>query len=87
MVKVDWRSLVFVVVIGVCAGAFTGAVENRPSEVGIPEDKYYGYPLRWRVTHTGLPDEFRIFELCVDCLFWFVIVLIVVFVIKKSMKV
>lgn len=68
-------------------GVFTGAVENRPSEVGIPEDKYYGYPLRWRVTHTGLPDEFRFFELFVDCLFWFVIVLIVVFVVKKLAKV
>ena len=75
------------VVVSICVGVFTGAVENRPSAIGIPEDRYYGYPLRWRVTHTGLPDELRFFELFVDCLFWFVIVLIVVLLAKKLTKV
>jgi len=39
VVKVDWRGLVLVVVVGVCVGMFTGAVENRPSKFGISEDK------------------------------------------------
>lgn len=87
MIKVNWRTLLSVIVIGVCIGLFTGVVENRPSEVGIPEDKYYGYPLRWRVTHTGLPDDFLFFELFVDCLFWFVIVLVIVLLVKRFIQV
>jgi len=86
LVRVNWRSLVLVVVIGVCIGLFTGIVENRPSEIGIPEDKYHGFPLVWRITHTGLPDEYRFLELFVDCLFWFVIVLIIVLLVKKLVK-
>ena len=41
----DWRGLVLVAVLGVCIGLVSGFVENPPSEVGIPELKYYGYPL------------------------------------------
>jgi hypothetical protein len=80
---VDWRSLLAVVVIGVCVGISTGVLENRPSQVGLPEYKKYGYPLAWRFTQTNMPDKFGFFELFLDCFFWFVIVLVVVFLVKR----
>lgn len=86
MVGVDWRGLVLVVVLGVCIGLVSGFFENPPSEVGIPEYKYYGYPLVWRVTQTALPDEFRFFDLSVDCLIWIAIVSVIAMFVWGSSK-
>lgn len=66
------RFLVGVIVCGVLVSLATGLVENGP-EIGIPEIKYYGYPLVWRVTKTFQPTEFRFTNLVIDAAFWITI--------------
>jgi len=83
--KVNWRILVLVVVVGVCIGLVGGFVENPP-EASVIGHRYYGWPLVWRITKTFLPEEYRYFELFADCLFWFFVVAVVYFVARKLLK-
>lgn len=85
VVKVDWRGLIFIVVVGVCIGLVTGFVENPP-EASVIGHKYYGWPLIWRVTKTLMPEEYSYFELSVDCLFWFFVVAVVYVIVRKLAK-
>jgi hypothetical protein len=82
-IKMDWRALVLVAVLGVCSGLFSGLMENQPSEIGIPEFKHYGFPLAWRTTQTAMADKYQYFELFVDCLFWIAVVSVIALVAKK----
>jgi len=82
---VDWRVLVLAVVVGVCIGLVGGLVENPP-EASVIGHRYYGWPLVWRITKTLLPEEYRYFELFVDCLFWIAIVSVVVLLVNKLVR-
>jgi len=82
---VDWRSLVLGVVVGVCITLVGGFVENPPA-ASVIGHRYYGWPLVWRITKTFLPEEYRYFELFLDCLFWIVVVLLVTLLAKKLVK-
>ena len=65
------RSLVVIVlVLGFFVGFGSGLVEVESGFPHVPENKYYGFPLAWRMvdTTTGERSEFWL-ELFVDCLF------------------
>jgi hypothetical protein len=73
------RSLVaIVVVVGFFVGFGSGLVEVEPDFADIPENKYYGFPLAWRVVNTATGEKFTYpLELFVDCLFGILMVGIV----------
>ena len=83
--RVDWRILVLVVVVGLCIGLVSGFVENPP-EASVIGHRYYGWPLVWRITKMFLGEEYRYFELFVDCVFWFLVVAVVYIVVRKLVK-
>jgi len=81
----DWRELVLIAVIGVCISLVSGFVENSP-EASVFVHKYYGWPLVWRITTIFSGEEYRYFELFIDCLFWFFVTAVVYLVVKKVVK-
>ncbi|MDH5482595.1 MAG: hypothetical protein OEY22_06945 [Candidatus Bathyarchaeota archaeon] len=85
LLKPNWSDLVLVVVAGICICLASGFVENPP-EASVIGHRYYGWPLVWRITKTLLPEEYRYFELFIDCLIWIVVALIVMLLAKKLMR-
>lgn len=73
------------VVAGVCVSLVGGFVENPP-EASVIGQRYYGWPLVWRITKTLLPEEYRIFELFADCLIWIAVVTLIILLAQKLMK-
>lgn len=69
------RSLFAAIVLGFIVSLATGLVENGP-RIGLPENKYYGYPLVWRLTTTAQPTEFIFTSLIIDAAFWIAISLL-----------
>lgn len=67
---------------GIIISLVGGLVENGP-EIGIVENKYYGYPLVWRVTRTLQPTEFISVSLAIDVVFWIIISLLVLIILEK----
>jgi hypothetical protein len=57
---------------GVIASLVAGFFENR-GQIGIPENKYYGYPLVWRITSLDGSTEYAATNFTLNFLFWFVI--------------
>jgi hypothetical protein len=49
-----------------------GLIEKAP-QISIPEVKYYGFPLVWRITLLSQPTEYKFTELASDTLFWIAI--------------
>ena len=76
-----------IVLAGVLASLGSGLFENKPDFVSIPENKYFGFPLVWRMLNTAT-GETRLysFELTIDGLFWFALVSIVVLVAMVTQK-
>jgi hypothetical protein len=76
--------------VSLFAGLASGFFESKPDFVSIPENKYFGFPLIWRMLNTAT-GETRLysFELAIDCLFWFALVSIaavVAMATEKSVK-
>jgi hypothetical protein len=68
--KLSRRLVAVIVVIGLAIGFVSGLVENSPDSVGIPGNKYYGFPLTWRMVSTETGQKYAYApELLVDCLF------------------
>jgi hypothetical protein len=89
-VRLLWRLLILIALVGVLASLSSGLVENKPDFISIPENEYFGFPLVWRMLNTAT-GETRLysFELTIDCLFWFAlvsIVAVVAMVTQKSVK-
>ena len=80
--KVSWRILILTIIIGACITALTGFIENTPSGVVIPENKYYGFPMIWRISDVFAGEKFFYLEFFVDFVFWTVIVAIVILLTK-----
>jgi len=80
---VNWRILALAIIVGVCLGLLTGFVENRPNEVTVPENKYYGFPFIWRKIDMFTGESYLLKELLLGMLFWIAISLIAVIVIAK----
>jgi hypothetical protein len=76
VVKMDWRGLILVVVLGICIGLVSGFVENSP-EASVIGHKYYGYPLVWRITRMFLGEEYLYLGLFINCLIWITIVSVI----------
>ncbi|MEM4704818.1 MAG: hypothetical protein QXJ02_07115, partial [Candidatus Bathyarchaeia archaeon] len=64
--KTCWL-LVLSVSAGFGAALLSGLVENRPQEVTIPENRYYGYPLIWRLFDPFTGENYYIDQFVVDC--------------------
>lgn len=75
--KVNWRIVAVVVVVGLFVGFGSGLVENEPDFPHIPENEYYGFPLAWRVVDEGGQKNTYPLELLADCVFGVVSVSIV----------
>ncbi len=80
---VNWRILVLAIIVGVCIGMLTGFVENRPTEVTIPENKYYGFPFIWRQVDMFIGESYLLKELLLDMLFWIAVSIIAVILVAK----
>jgi len=80
---VNWRILVLAIIAGVCIGLLTGFVENRPADVTIPENKYYGFPFIWRRVDMFTGESYLLKELLLGTLFWIAISLIAVILVAK----
>jgi hypothetical protein len=74
--------LVLAVVIGVCVAALTGFVENTPGSITIPENKYYGFPIIWRISDAFTGEKYLYFEFFVDSFFWTAIIAILILLVK-----
>jgi hypothetical protein len=90
IVRLLWRLLILIALVGVLASLSSGLFENKPDFISIPENEYFGFPLVWRMLNTAT-GETRLysFELTIDCLFWFAlvsIVAVVAMVTRKSVK-
>lgn len=76
--------------VSLFAGLASGFFESKPDFVSIPENKYFGFPLIWRMLNTATGETgLYFFELAIDCLFWFALVSIaavVAIAIQKSVK-
>lgn len=84
--KIGLRVLLSVVIVGICVALGSGLVENVPDFVTIPENRYYGFPLVWRSADPFAGDKYFYFELFVDLVFWVMVILAVVLLIRTLMK-
>lgn len=76
------RSLIGALFFGVFLSLITGLFENGP-EIGIPENKYYGYPLIWRITKTFQPTEIIFSNLAMDAAFFIGTSFLVIVILEK----
>ena len=82
MSKISWKVLVLAIIIGVCIGVATGFIFEQP-QMGIPGNKFFGFPLVWRISEMETGTEtYSCFELVVDCIFWIAIVLVIALLAK-----
>ena len=76
------RLLFAALTCGITASLATGFFENR-GQVGIPENKYYGYPLVWRITSLDGSTEYAATNFALNFGFWFVISFLVLLFLWK----
>ncbi|MEM3673819.1 MAG: hypothetical protein QW468_06355 [Candidatus Bathyarchaeia archaeon] len=67
---------------GVIASLATGLFENKV-QISIPENKYYGYPLIWRITSLDGSTEYAATKFALNFLFWFVVSFLILFFLLK----
>jgi hypothetical protein len=76
------RLLFAALTCGITASLATVFFENR-GQVGIPENKYYGYPLVWRITSLDGSTEYAATNFALNFGFWFVISFLVLLFLWK----
>jgi hypothetical protein len=64
-----WKLIFGALVCGILISLASGLVENR-TMLGISENKYYGYPLIWRVASLNGPTEYTLINLALNTAFW-----------------
>ncbi len=84
VLKVGWRVLVLVVVAGVCIGLGTGIIEQ--SRISILENKYYGFPLVWRISSMNTGETYMYLELVADLAFWTSVVAVIMIVVSMMLQ-
>jgi len=82
MRKLLLKLLVMAAASGIAVSLATGLYENR-GQVGIPENKYYGYPLVWRVTSLDGSAEYLMTNFALNFGLWFVISFLTLFFLWK----
>lgn len=89
-VRLRWRLLVLIALIGALASLGSGLFENKPDFISIPENEYSGFPLIWRMLNTATGSTYLYpLGFAIDYLFWFAIVSIVIVVaiiVQKQMR-
>jgi len=70
------------ILCGIVVSFSTGLVENR-TQIGIPENIYYGYPLVWRVTSLDGPIEYGLTNIALDSAFWITVSFVAFFIFEK----
>lgn len=79
--------IAIVVFVGFFVGFGSGLVENDPGFVHVPENRYYGFPLVWRMVNTATGDKFASpVELFIDIVFGTGIVSLVVVSMSLTMS-
>jgi len=84
--KPSLRVLVSAVIVGICVALASGLVENVPDFATILENRYYGFPLVWRSMDPFAGERYYYFELFVDLVFWVMVTLAVVLLIRRLVK-
>lgn len=84
--KIDLRVLLSAVIAGICIAFASGLVENVPDFVTIPGNRYYGFPLVWRSMDPSAGDSYLYFELIVNLVFWVMVILAAVLLIRTLKK-
>lgn len=81
------KSLLGAMICGILVASATGLLMNG-SVIGIPEYRYYGYPLVWRVTsfvdYEFTLGTFILTNLAIDAAFWIAISLFALIILKKT---
>ena len=80
-----WRFLFDEIILGLIITLAVGFIENRLG-VGIPEFRYYGYPLVWRIVYfdsSFFSSMVVLNNLIVDMVIWTMVSLVVVFLMQK----
>jgi hypothetical protein len=89
-VRLRWRLLVLIALIGALVNLSSGFFENKPDFISVPENEYFGFPLIWRMLNTATGNTYLYsLKFAIDYLFWFVIVSIVIVVailVQKQMR-
>jgi len=72
------KHLMAIIIVGGFFIGFGSGLAETPGSGGIPENKYYGFPLGWRAVNTMTGDKYGYpLELFVDCLFGMLLVSII----------
>ncbi len=84
MDKKNFRNKDFILALlsGFFFTVFTGLIRNSPG-IGVPEIKYYGYPLPWRRTTTFQIQRIVLTNFFVDLLFWITVFGILIFLVNN----
>jgi len=78
---------VLVLILGIFAGLATGLVENDPATAPASKDRYYGFPLVWRLVNANSGQKAIFYaELLVDIVFGMVIAAVMVAVALMTAK-
>jgi hypothetical protein len=84
---VRWWLVAVVILIGFFVGFGSGLIENDPGFLHIPEQRYYGFPLVWRMVDTASGEKFTYpVELLADIVFGIVMVATVVLAMSLTVK-
>ena len=83
----NWKFLLFALIIGILTSLITGLITNTPL-VGEIDVTYYGYPFVWRIAKLSSFTEIRYIYLIIDAIFWsavafLMLILINTFVTRK----
>jgi hypothetical protein len=76
------RLLFAALTCGVIASLAAGLFENR-GQIGIPENKYYGYPFVWRITSLDGSTEYLATNFALNFGFWSIISFLVLLFLWK----
>jgi len=82
--KVGWRVLVLGVVVGVCVGLGTGIIEQF--RISISENKYFGFPLVWRISNLNTGETYLYLELVADLAFWACLIAVIMVVASMMLQ-
>jgi len=78
------KLLTAAIVCGFLVSLATGLVSRNI--MSIPENKYYGFPLVWRVTSLFEPTKYVISNFAIDAVFWVTISLLTFIILARIFK-
>ena len=70
------------IICGILLSFSTGFVENR-TRIGVPENKYHGYPSVWRIASLDGSIEYMLVSLALDVVIWIIVSFVTFFILQK----